>query len=149
MDKGDLHFCKYGGNDRRFLEIASRLHSLSEFTFVRVRVGREITHLKQREDNSLEERTRLVQALFQRFVIMRAKLAGVADVLSNGIEHNTLEVHSSLSGLHVRDEGSYPYLANNLSSVQSKRVYLHSILLCFHSICCSRQIIVRDLKAIP
>lgn len=76
---------------------------ITEFIFVSVRIRREKknTYLEKWEYNSLEERTRLVQAFFQRLVVMRAQLAGLADVLPYGVEDDTLEVHARLRGLHV------------------------------------------------
>lgn len=72
------------------------------------------THVKHRKHDPLEERRRLIQRPLQRIIIMHMQLPiillalidRIRDIFADRTEHDTLEEHAGLWGLHVRDEYS-------------------------------------------
>jgi hypothetical protein len=66
-----------------------------------------MTHLTKREEDSLEECSRLVQTLLESFVQLNVELPGVlTHVLSTLLQQDTLQVDSDFCWLQVGDEDS-------------------------------------------
>ena len=66
-----------------------------------------MTHLTEREEDSLKERSRLVQTFFESFVQLNVEFTGVlTHVLSTLLQQDTLQVDSDFCWLQVGDEDS-------------------------------------------